>query len=129
GSSHATLDWYQPLNLRALQPGIWNWFYLLFTDYDVKHWAAVSKMPHSGTGDELLATLTWLPRGGRSETIYAATGPSANSEEALTQLLIHARRSVSYHTPLARDYPAGTMAEAIQQAGFKPRRTLIWMKA
>jgi len=118
-----TLDWYQPLNLRTFQPGLSNWLYLLFTDYDVKHWAAVR-------GAELLATLTWMPRGGRSESVYAATGPSTtNTDEALTQLLIHVRRSVSYHTNLSLEYPAGEMTEAIQAAGFKPRRTLIWMKA
>jgi ribosomal protein S18 acetylase RimI-like enzyme len=118
----ATLDWYQPLNLRVFQPSLWNWLYLLFTDYEVRHWAALR-------GDELLATLTWLPHGGRSDSLYAAASPSANSAEALTQLLVHVRRSVSYHTTLSLDFPAGTMTEAIQAAGFKPRRTLIWMKA
>ena len=116
------LDWYQTLNLNAFRPGFWNSLYLLFVDYDIRHWAAVRDQ-------ELFATLTWTPRGGRSESIYAATGTSARAAEAVTQLLIHARRSVSYHTTLALDYPAGEMTEAIQAAGFKSRRTLIWMKA
>ena len=122
-----TLDWYQPLNLNTFRPGLWNLFYLLFRDFDIKHWAAIS--PRSASGEELLATLTWVPRGSSSEALYAATAPSAKAAEALTQLLLHARRSTSYHTTLALDYPADTMTEALQAAGFKPRRTLIWMRA
>ena len=121
------IDWYQPLNLNALRPGFMNWLYLLFVDYNITQWAAVG-------GSELLATLSWMPHGGRTDAIYAAvslTGldtPSAASE-ALTQLLIHARRTLSSRSMLSLDYPAGEMSEAIAAAGFKIRRTLLWMKA
>jgi ribosomal protein S18 acetylase RimI-like enzyme len=120
------LNWYAPLNFNALQPGFWNWLYLLFMDFDFKQWVAVSN-----TGDTLLATLTWMPGGGRTESIYAATGQAESdaSVEALTQILIHARRSLSNHATLSLEYPADEMTEAIAAAGFKPRRTLIWMKA
>jgi ribosomal protein S18 acetylase RimI-like enzyme len=118
------LNWYTPLNLNALRPGFWNWFYLLFMEFDLRQWAAIR-------GDELLATLTWMPRGGRSESIYAAAPHEEKdaSVEALTQILIHARRSLSNHAALSLEYPDGEMTEAIAAAGFKPRRTLIWMKA
>jgi ribosomal protein S18 acetylase RimI-like enzyme len=132
------LSWYQPLSLHALRPGLFNWLYLLFMDFNIKQWAAVR-------GDELLATLTWMPQGGRIESMYGATaGRAAESlsrpnevetrvieprEEALTQLLIHARRVLSNHATLSLDYPAGEMTEAILAAGFKLRRTLIWMRA
>ena len=60
--------------------------------------------------------------------MYAATGP--NSEpEALTRLLIHARRVLSNHSSLSLDYPAGEMVDAIRAAGFQVRRTLLWMRA
>src|SRR5919108_4998651 len=61
------LSWYQSWNTNALRPGLWNWFYLLFIDFNIKQWAAVRN-------DELLATLTWMPQGGRSESLYAAAG-------------------------------------------------------
>jgi len=115
------VNWYAPLNLNALQPGFWNWLYWLFMDFDLHQWAAVR-------GDELLATLTWMPRGGRSESIYVAAGETSEPE-AVTQLLIYARRALSNHSTLSLDYPAGEIAEAIQAAGFKARRTLVWMKA
>ena len=118
------LSWYQPLNLTALKPGLMSWLYMLFMDFNIKQWAAVSKRD----GDDLLATLTWMPHGGRTESIYGATGTEADPE-ALTQLLIHVRRALSNRSTLSLDYPAGEMTDAILAAGFKPRRTLIWMKA
>jgi GNAT superfamily N-acetyltransferase len=114
------LNWYHSWNFTALRPGIMNWLYLLFVDYSIKQWAAVS-------GDDLLATLSWMPQGSRSESLLAATGEGSDPE-ALTQLLIHARRTLS-NARLSLDFPAGEMTEAIAEAGFKPRRTLIWMRA
>ena len=116
------LSWYQSWNTNALRPGLWNWFYLLFIDFSVKQWAAVEN-------DELLATLTWMPQGGRSESLYAATGAATAGREALTSLLIHARRTITYPPYLSLDYPADEMTEAISEAGFRPRRTLLWMRA
>jgi len=127
------LSWYQPLNFNALKPGLMNWLYMLFMDFNIKQWAAVR-------GDNLLATLTWMPQGGRTESIYGATAGRVGGDlssyrdqgseaEALTQLLIHVRRALSNRSTLALDYPAGEMLDAIQAAGFKPRRTLIWMRA
>ncbi len=116
-----SLNWYQPLNTSALKPGLMNWLYLLFVDLNIAQWAAVR-------GADLLATLSWMPYGGRLDSIYAATG-TGSSPEALTQLLIHARRTLSSRTTLSLDYPAGEMTDAISAAGFKARRTLLWMKA
>ena len=116
------LAWYQSWNTNALRPGLWNWFYLLFIDFSIKQWAAVRN-------DELLATLTWLPHGGRSESLYAGTSPGDAGRGALTALLIHARRTITYPPYLTLDYPANEMVEAILAAGFSPRRTLLWMRA
>jgi len=69
-----------------------------------------------------------MPYGGRTESMYGATGIDADPE-ALTQLLIHVRRALSNRSTLSLDYPAGEMTDAILAAGYKPRRTLIWMKA
>jgi ribosomal protein S18 acetylase RimI-like enzyme len=116
------LSWYQSWNTNALRPGFWNWFYLLFIDFNIKQWAAVR-------GDELLATLTWMPQGSRSESLFPATGSTGASSEALTGLLIHARRSITYSPYLTLDYPADEMVDAIRASGFQPRRTLLWMRA
>lgn len=115
------LSWYQSWNIYSLRPGLWNWIYLLFIDFNVKQWAAVQR-------DQLLATLTWMPQGGRSESLFAGTGSSPKSGEALAALLMHARRTITYPPYLTLDYPAGEMIEAIRSAGFNPRRTLLWMR-
>jgi ribosomal protein S18 acetylase RimI-like enzyme len=115
------LSWYQSWNTKALRPGLWNWFYLLFIDFNVRQWAAVHK-------DELLATLAWMPQGSRAESLFAATGSTSLSSDALTALLIHARRSITYSSSLLLDYPADEMTDAIRAAGFQPRRTLLWMR-
>lgn len=122
------LGWYRSFNLNSLRPGLMNWLYLLFIDVDIKQWAAVR-------GDKLLATLSWAPRGGRSDSLFAATGPGVNEEggetsaEALALLLVHARRTLSNRSSLSLEYPAGEMTEAFLAAGFAERRTLIWMRA
>lgn len=119
-----TLNWYHSWSFNALRPGLWNWVYLLFIDFNIKQWVAVHN-------DELLATVTWMPQGGRSESLFAATKPKveAPTAEALTQLLLHARHTLSNHASLSLDYPAAEMTEAIQAAGFRIRRTLLWMRA
>jgi GNAT superfamily N-acetyltransferase len=114
------LTWYHSWNVNALRPGFWNWFYLLFVDFNVRQWAAVRN-------DDLLATLTWVPQAGRSESLYAATD-TRSDPDALTSLLIHAQRMITYSPRLTLEYPAGEMTEAISAAGFKPQRTLLWMR-
>jgi hypothetical protein len=116
------LSWYQSWNTNALRPGLLNWFYLLFVDFNIRQWAALRN-------DELLATLTWMPQGGRSESLFAAAGSTEASSEALTSLLIHARRTITYPPSLTLDFPTDEMADAIRAAGFTPRRTLLWMRA
>jgi hypothetical protein len=115
------LDWYHQWNFNALRPGLWTWFYMLFVDFNIKQWAVTRS-------DKLLATLTWMPHGSRSESLYAAIGRGIEGD-ALTYLLLNARRVLANHTSISLDYPAGEMVEAIQAAGFKARRTLLWMRA
>jgi ribosomal protein S18 acetylase RimI-like enzyme len=117
------LSWYHSWNLNALRPGLWNSLYRFFIDFQVKQWAAVR-------GDELLATLTWMPRDGRNESLYAAIGERSDSDgEALTRLLINAQHAMAHYAALSLDFPAGEMVDAIRAAGFNPRRTLLWMRA
>jgi ribosomal protein S18 acetylase RimI-like enzyme len=121
------LSWYHSWNLNAMRPGFWNSLYLFFIDFQLKQWAAVRS-------DELLATLTWMPQGGRTESLYAAipnlvlSADETSHGEALTQLLIQAQRAMAHYAPLSLDFPAGEMTEAIRAAGFIPQRTLLWMR-
>ena len=131
------LGWYRSFNFNSLRPGLMNWLYMLFVDMNIKQWAAVR-------GDKLLATLSWTPNMGRSESLYAATIPApgggsavpldeANPEikehaAALTRLLMHGRRALSNQARLTLEYPGGEMRDAFIEAGFIERRTLLWMR-
>ncbi len=115
------LAWYHAWNFSTLKPGFWHWFASTFSEYELRQWAAVQ-------GETLLAALTLMSHGGRSESLFAATSNGENEARALTQLLLRARRELSRYSKLSLDFPGGEMTEAIQAAGFKPRRTLIWMR-
>jgi ribosomal protein S18 acetylase RimI-like enzyme len=115
------LSWHRNWSFTSLRPGLWNWLYLLFVDMNVKQWTALKN-------NKMEAALAWIPYG-RGESLFAATGEGSDPD-ALTSLLLRARRDLSRSYPtLALEFPAGEFDQAIQAAGFKPLRTLIWMQA
>jgi ribosomal protein S18 acetylase RimI-like enzyme len=115
------LAWHRNWSFNSLRPGIWNWLYLLFVDINIRQWAAVRK-------GRMEAALAWVPSG-RGESLFAATGEQSDPH-ALTALLLQARRDLSHSYPnVALEFPAGAFDDAIQGAGYKSVRTLIWMQA
>jgi GNAT superfamily N-acetyltransferase len=114
------LAWYRGWNFKSLAPGLWNWLYLLFVDINLRQWAALR-------GDRMDAVLAWTPNESRHERLWLALGPDSNPE-AVTSLLIHARRELGKRRFIL-EHPAGPADEAIRAAGFRPERTLVWMRA
>jgi len=115
------LSWHRNWIFTSLRPGLWNWLYLLFWDMNIKQWAAIRN-------NEMEAALAWIPYG-RGESLFAATGERSDPD-ALTSLLLQARRELTRAYPtLVLEFPAGEFDHAIQAAGFKSLRTLIWMQA
>lgn len=115
------LAWHRSWNFNSLRPGLWNWLYLIFVDMNIRQWAAQK-------GDSFQAALAWIPSG-RGESLFAAAGERSDPE-ALTALLLQARRDLSHSQPrLLMEFPAGEFDTAIHAAGFSPLRTLIWMRA
>jgi ribosomal protein S18 acetylase RimI-like enzyme len=123
------LSWHRNWSFSSLRPGLWNWLYLLFVDMNIQQWEAVRKNPPSTrSGETMEAVLSWVPFG-RGESLFAATGEGSDPV-ALTALLLQARRELSrFHPNIALEFPAGEFDSAIQAAGFKSLRTLIWMQA
>ena len=115
------LAWHRNWSFNSLRPGFWNWLYLIFVDMNIRQWAAVKgNMPE--------AVLAWIPYG-RGESLFAATSEERDPD-ALVALLLHARRELSrLHPHIIMEFPAGKLDGAIQSAGFRALRTLIWMKA
>ena len=115
------LAWHRNWNLRILRPGFWTWAYLFFVDMNIRQWAALK-------ADALEAVLAWIPDG-HGESLFAATGDGSDPQ-ALVALLLRARRELSrYHANIQLEFPAGRFDGAIQSAGFRALRTLIWMQA
>jgi ribosomal protein S18 acetylase RimI-like enzyme len=119
-----SIAWYHHWNFNALRPGFWAWLSNLFADNEIEQWAAMRN-------GELVATLTSAPHGGRSASLFLANAgrSTATEEDAVKSLLVYARRALRHHSSLLFDFPGGEMTDVIAAAGFKPRRTLIWMKA
>jgi GNAT superfamily N-acetyltransferase len=115
------LSWHRNWNISYLRPGFLNWLYLLFMDVNVRQWSAMKK-------DKPEVMLSWIPSG-RGEVLFAAAGPGSDPE-ALTALLLQARRDLSHFYPrILMEFPVSEFDAAIKSAGFEPLRTLIWMQA
>jgi ribosomal protein S18 acetylase RimI-like enzyme len=99
-----SMNWYQPMPWNSLRPGLLPALLRFFVDVDTRHWAA------SRSG-KLAAALTWQPVSSASDRLWAAVPPEGGAE-ALTALLLHARRGLTWR----------------QAAGFRPYRTLVWMQ-
>lgn len=120
------LAWHRNWTFTPLQPGLWNWLYLIFIDMNIHQWAAMKK--DSPSAETFEAALAWIPQG-HGESLFAATSPGSRPE-ALTALLLHARRELFHLYPsIAMEFPCGEFDGAILAAGFKAQRTLIWMQA
>jgi GNAT superfamily N-acetyltransferase len=115
------LVWYDIVHWETFGPGLRHWLHLLFVEADLRQWAALK-------GNELLATLSWLPRAGQAHALWLA-GPPEASAGAVTALLVQARRSLAPGRKLSLDLPAGEFKDALLAAGFSAERTQIWMQA
>lgn len=114
------LGWYRSQNWSSLRPGLWNWLYRTFVDFDLRQWAVQKN-------DRLQGVLAWIPSM-RSSPLWLACGPNADSESIIL-LLNKAQRDLGYRQNLTLEHPSGLQEGVLQEAGFGVVRTLIWMRA
>jgi len=114
------LSWYHSLNWNSLKPGLWNWLYRAFVEFDLRQWAVQKD-------GQLQGVLAWMPTL-RGAPLWLACDPNADPE-SITTLLVQAHRDLRQHQNLKLEHPASLQEEAIQAAGFENARTLIWMCA
>jgi len=115
------LSWYWHWEWNRLGPGLQRWLHRFFVEFDIRQWAAIK----SG---KLLSTVSWLGTPRPTDLLWAATPPNGDAA-GLKSALEAACRELINQRKLTVEYPAGEMADAIQAAGFRPQRTLIWMCA
>jgi len=114
------LGWYRNTNWNSLKPGLWNWLYRIFVEFDLQQWA----VQKSG---KLQGVLSWIPSL-RSTPLWLACSVQADTDSIAT-LLVRAHRDLGYRRGLTIEHPAGLQDDAFLVAGFNLVRTLIWMQA
>lgn len=114
------LLWYYSMNWNSLKPGLWNWFYRIFVEFDLRQWAVQKDW-------QLQGVLAWMPML-RNAPLWLACDRVADPE-SITTLLASAYHDLRRHQNLRMEHPAGVQDAAIQAAGFEMTRTLIWMRA
>lgn len=114
------LGWYRSTNWKRLKPGLWNWLYRFFIEFDLRQWA-VQKNGH------LQGVLIWMPTT-RDSSLWLACPTDADTE-SITCLLHKARRELGFRQRMTLEHPAGLQESALREAGFNISRILIWMRS
>jgi ribosomal protein S18 acetylase RimI-like enzyme len=114
------LTWYQPFPWKSLRPGIGPSLYRFFMEYEVRYWSLT-------THGKPLGALTCESLKGEKARLWLAIPPDGGGK-ALTILLMNARNKLSWCQSLILDFPAMKYRSQIEEAGFIPYRTLLWMK-
>ena len=116
------IRWYRMPNWKNFKPGMKYFFYKFFVESDNYQWIIQKDGKLEAA---LIATRIYASR----SYIWLATAQKTDSL-SLTHLLLHARLHLSAKKrKLYLNYPANQSTTALQNAGFTPLRTLIWMKA
>ncbi|HUI88381.1 MAG TPA: GNAT family N-acetyltransferase [Anaerolineales bacterium] len=115
------LSWYWRWDWRRLGPGFQMWLHRFFVEFDLRQWAATKN-------GKLLASVSWLGATRPTDLLWVATPLNGDGAGLRSALEAACGELINQHK-LTVEYPAGEMVEAIQAAGFRPQRTLIWMCA
>ncbi len=114
------MTWYQPLPWTSLRPGFGSMLYRFFSDFELRHWVVRTDRNPS-------AMISWQAIAGRNDQLWVAVPPEGNGE-TLTALLEYVRHELAWREKLTLDFPAEENNASIEAAGFRPIRTLLWMK-
>jgi len=114
------LGWYRNISWNSLKPGLWNWLYRIFVEFDLQQWAVQKN-------GKLQGVLTWIPTM-RNTPLWLACSAQADTDSIAT-MLVQAHRDLGFRHSLTLEHPAGLQEDAFLSAGFSVVRTLIWMQA
>jgi ribosomal protein S18 acetylase RimI-like enzyme len=114
------LSWHLPFNLNLLRPGLMGIFFRLLYGIYIRQWA----LRRDG---RLLGVVSWQGGATRSNFVWLAFPPDVD-EYAIQALLLHLRENAPSRRTLMLDSPTDLASQAIQNAGFTPHQTLIWME-
>jgi len=113
------LIWHLPLKTSLFRPGMIAAIQRMVQNISIQQWEL------QGAG-RLLGTLSWQASSGFANLLWLTTDPEYE-DLAAHSLLLYARQRLPAERPLALDYPAHHASRAIENTGFYPHQTLIWM--
>lgn len=113
--------WNLSLDLTMLAPGLLGGIWRSLNQPEMQQWS----LRHEG---KWVGSLSWQSSQRQADWLWLAAPPEHRAA-AITHLLPHAARERGRRRTLALNYPAGKQTTALEQAGFHPHQTLIWMKA
>lgn len=121
----ADLNWYNQQygqqSWDIFRPGLFPGIYRFMSDVNTTQWS-VYRAGH------LQGVLACLRSFGRPDQLWAAL-PETPDLDAITNLLLYARRALAQSRNVVMEYPTGPADEAISASGFTAQRTLVWMEA
>ncbi|MEA2008489.1 MAG: hypothetical protein U9O54_05170, partial [Chloroflexota bacterium] len=117
-----SVRWYLPLRNGYLRGGIWGMLtqFLLESPW-TKQWSAMN-----ATG-ELMGVLSWQSTTTFEDRLWLAA-PSKREDLAVKAFFSFLAHTEKFKRSLRLNYPAGQAVSSLEEAGFAPSRTLIWMK-
>ncbi len=115
------LNWYGQQNWDIFRPGLFSGIHRLMSDINVTQWSVY----RAGSLQGVLACMRSF---GRPDYLWGAF-PEHPDLDAVTNLLLYARRELAQSRNVGMEYPAGIVDEAISASGFSAQRTLVWMEA
>jgi ribosomal protein S18 acetylase RimI-like enzyme len=113
------VTWHLSFNIDYLKPGLIGTISRLVNNIKIKQWCALK-------GDQLLCTLSWQATSSYADSLWLAV-PADINQLILQSLLSQVHNILNTSRPFKLDYPARQHEKAIQNAGFYPQQTLIWM--
>lgn len=107
-----------PLEMGLLQPGLFGSLQRALSAHHIEQWSAES-------GGQLRGVLSWQSSSSALNRIWLAT-PAQEEAQAITALMKHLHLNSNPERTLALNYPSFRGREALEEAGFREARTLIW---
>jgi ribosomal protein S18 acetylase RimI-like enzyme len=114
------LTWNIQLDWNLFRGDLLGLIYRTFSLEFLHHWSVERE-------GELKGILSWRHSTGYTDIIWLAV-PDQLDDQAALILLIKARNAIHPMKPIGLNFPAGAATQVLQEAGFYPHQTLIWME-
>jgi GNAT superfamily N-acetyltransferase len=115
------LNWYFQQSWDFLKPGLLGGFFRLISEENIQQWSIFR--------DGALKGVMAVQESYRSTAQAWLAFPAHSDTDALTAMLIHARRQFAGRRTISLDVPTSQSEAAFHAAGFTAQRTLMWMEA